>query len=76
MRTISTLDREFASPQAAGLVSSFGRSVQRRYSEWVEHRRAMATVRALHYATDLELRDMGLNRGDIPMILNGRYHRD
>jgi uncharacterized protein YjiS (DUF1127 family) len=76
MRTISALDRAFASPKAAGWVSSIGRTMRSRYSEWAEHRRARATVRALHYATDMELRDMGINRGDIPMILNGRYHRD
>ena len=76
MRTISTPDRAFVGHTPTGWLSSLGRSVRRRYSDWAEHRRAMATARALQYATDLELRDMGINRGDIPMILNGRYHRD
>ena len=76
MRIISTHDRVFVGHTPTGWLSSLDRGVRRRYSDWAEHRRAMATVRALQYATDLELRDMGINRGDIPLILNGRYHRD
>ena len=71
-----TINRAFVGRMPSGWLSSLGRRLRRRYSDWTEHRRAMATACALQYATDHELRDMGINRGDIPMILNGRYHRD
>jgi uncharacterized protein YjiS (DUF1127 family) len=50
--------------------------VRRRYSDWPARRREVAIARALFYLTDVELRDMGINRSDIPTIINGSYRRD
>jgi len=30
----------------------------------------------LYHFTDMELRDIGLNRGDLPAIAKGTYRRD
>ena len=38
--------------------------------------RAAAEIQRLYHCTDMELRDMGLNRGDIPAIAKGTYRRD
>jgi uncharacterized protein YjiS (DUF1127 family) len=73
MRTIAVHDRAL---QASGWLSNLGRTMRHRYSGWAEHRRAAATARVLYNATDTELRDMGLNRGDIPAVVAGTYRRD
>ena len=73
MRTIVVQDETF---QAGGWLSGFGRTVRHRYSDWAQHRRASATARALQCATDMELRDMGISRGDIPAIVSGSTGRD
>ena len=39
-------------------------------------RSVMRDVRQLHLRTDRELRDMGLNRSDLPAIIKGVYRRD
>jgi hypothetical protein len=51
MRTIAAHN---VALQAGGWLSSLGRTVRHRYSDWAEHRRAMATARALYYATDMK----------------------
>jgi uncharacterized protein YjiS (DUF1127 family) len=48
--------------------------VRRRYSDWAARRREVAM--ALYCLTDVELRDMGINRSDIPTIVSGSYRRD
>jgi uncharacterized protein YjiS (DUF1127 family) len=53
----------------AGWLSALRGVVRRRYSDWDVRRREMAAARALYYATDIELRDMGINRGDISAIV-------
>jgi uncharacterized protein YjiS (DUF1127 family) len=50
--------------------------MRRRYSDWAVRRREMAAARALYYATDIELRDMGINRGDISAVVRGNCRRD
>jgi len=50
--------------------------VRDRYSDWADQRRATATAQALYSATDMELRDMGLSRGDIPAIVSRTCRRD
>ena len=59
-----------------GRLPGLGDVVRRRYSAWAARRRELATARALYYATDIELRDMGINRGDIPAVVSGTYCRD
>jgi uncharacterized protein YjiS (DUF1127 family) len=73
MRTIASHDGAF---RAGGWLSSVGRSVWHHYSDWAEHQRATAMARALYNATDIELRDVGLSRGDIPAIISRTYRRD
>jgi uncharacterized protein YjiS (DUF1127 family) len=51
-------------------------AIRRRYSVWVDHRREAAIARALYCASDIELRDMGITRGDIPAIVSRSYRRD
>jgi len=55
---------------------AIGRGIRKRYSEWATHRCEMAMARALYYATDVELRDMGINRGDISAVVRRSYRRD
>jgi uncharacterized protein YjiS (DUF1127 family) len=73
MRTIASHDGAF---QPGDWLSSLGRIVRDRYSDWADQRRATATAQALYYATDMELRDMGLSRCDIPAIVSRTCRRD
>ena len=63
-----------SSPSAwvSGLGATLGRFVFR----LAARHRAAADVRQLYRCTERELQDMGLNRGDIPSIINGTYRRD
>jgi uncharacterized protein YjiS (DUF1127 family) len=47
---------------------SFGRM-------WAARHRAAVEIQHLYRATDLELRDLGLTRADIPAITRGTYRR-
>jgi uncharacterized protein YjiS (DUF1127 family) len=42
----------------------------------VARHRAVAEIQQLYHCTDMELRDIGLNRGDLPAIAKGTYRRD
>jgi uncharacterized protein YjiS (DUF1127 family) len=59
----------------ASWLSALSGVVRHRYSDWAVRRREMA-ARAPCYATDMELRDMGINRGDISASIRGNYCRD
>ena len=63
-------------PIISGRLSGLLDVVRRRCSAWASRRRELATARALYYATDMELRDMGINRSDIPAVVNRTYCRD
>jgi uncharacterized protein YjiS (DUF1127 family) len=72
-----------SSPNAAvpiavttGWLSALHGVVRRRYSDWAVRRRETAAARALFSATDIELQDMGINRGDVSAIVRGDYRRD
>jgi len=54
----------------------FGRTIRQHYSGWAAQRRERAFAQALYYATDVELRDMGITRGDIPAVVSRSYRRD
>jgi uncharacterized protein YjiS (DUF1127 family) len=45
-------------------------------ARWAARRNAARDVRQLYLSTDRELRDMGLNRSDLPAIIRGVYRRD
>jgi uncharacterized protein YjiS (DUF1127 family) len=60
----------------AGWLLAIGRTIRERYSHWAERRCERAVARALYYASDIELRDMGINRGDIHAVASGTYRRD
>jgi uncharacterized protein YjiS (DUF1127 family) len=55
-----------------GWLLAIGRALRQRYST----RREAALARALYCASDIELRDMGITRGDIPAIVSRSYRRD
>ena len=61
---------------AGAWVSGLGATLGRFVSRLAARHRAAADVRQLYRCTDRELQDMGLNRGDIPSIINGTYRRD
>jgi uncharacterized protein YjiS (DUF1127 family) len=45
-------------------------------SRWAARHRAAADARQLYRFTDMELRDIGLSRGDLPAVIKGTYGRD
>jgi uncharacterized protein YjiS (DUF1127 family) len=59
-----------------GWLLAIGRVLRQRYSAWADTRREAALARALYGASDIELRDMGITRGDIPVIVSRSYRRD
>jgi uncharacterized protein YjiS (DUF1127 family) len=69
---ISGSDREFGGSAGSWISTQFGRLVSRMAAR---HRTA-TQIRQLDRLTDRELRDMGLNRSDLPAIINGTYRRD
>ena len=69
-------DMEFARAATSGWLPGIGGIVRRRYSDRAARRRELAMAQALYQLTDIELRDMGINRGDIPSVVSGTYCRD
>jgi|ERR1700722_1700500 hypothetical protein len=76
MYVISSRNTALQGAATSSWLSAVGGVVRSRYSDWAARRREMAVARALYYATDVELRDMGINRGDIAAIVSGNYRRD
>ena len=62
--------------EAAQRVSGLGAWIRRFGAALAAHYRAAAEIQQLHHFTDMELRDIGLNRGDLPAIAKGTYRRD
>jgi uncharacterized protein YjiS (DUF1127 family) len=61
------------------LLSGFrdwGARIRRFGTALVARHRAVAEIQQLYHCTDMELRDIGLNRGDLPAIAKGTYRRD
>jgi uncharacterized protein YjiS (DUF1127 family) len=76
MYVVSSRDVSLRGAANTGWLSALRGVARRRYSDWAARRRELAAMRALYYATDLALRDMGINRGDISAIVRGSYRRD
>lgn len=57
-------------------LDGLGAKLRRIGAGWTRRRQAAREAQVLYNATDFELRDMGLSRGDIPAIINGTYRRD
>ena len=57
-------------------VSGLGATLGRFASRLAARHRAVADIRQLYRCTNREFQDMGLNRGDIPSIIDGTYRRD
>lgn len=76
MYVVSSRNATVTGGVTIGWLSALRGVVHRRYSDWAVRRRETAAARALYHATDTELRDMGINRGDIGPIVRGNYRRD
>lgn len=73
---VASSDHELPRATITGWLLGAGRTIRQHYSDWAAKRRELATARALHNATDIELRDMGICRGEIPAVVSGIYRRD
>ena len=62
--------------EAAQWVSGLGARIRRFGTALAARHRAVAEIQQLYRCTDMELRDIGLNRGDLPAIAKGTYRRD
>ena len=62
--------------KAGQWVSGLGARIRRFGTALAARHRAAAEIQQLYHCTDMELRDMGLNRGDLPAIAKGTYRRD
>ena len=62
--------------EAAQWVSGLGARIRRFGTALAARHRAVAEIQRLYHCTDMELRDIGLNRGDLPAIAKGTYRRD
>ena len=62
--------------EAAQWVSGLGARIRRFGAALAARHRAVAEIQQLYHCTDMELRDIGLSRGDLPAIAKGTYRRD
>ena len=62
--------------EAGQWVSGLGARIRRFGTALAARHRAAAEIQQLYHFTDMELRDIGLSRGDIPAIAKGMYRRD
>jgi uncharacterized protein YjiS (DUF1127 family) len=75
MRTIS-VHGAVSGGRTSDWLEAMGSRLRRFGAAWEERRRLAQDVAALYQLPEAELRDMGLNRGDLPAVLSGRYRRD
>jgi uncharacterized protein YjiS (DUF1127 family) len=59
--------------QLRGLLRGSWAVLRRLGAAWADRRRTSASAWQLYLCSDRELRDMGLNRGDIPAVIRGTY---
>ena len=62
--------------EPAQWVSGLGARIRRFGTALAARHRAVTEIQRLYHCTDMELRDIGLNRGDLPAIAKGTYRRD
>lgn len=76
MRAMVAPGGAFSGENDSSRLAHLGVAIRRRWTDWAERRRMRAVARVLYNCTDHELHDMGLNRGDIPAVVNGTYRPD
>ena len=77
MRTLVAPGGAVSNSSAGGSwFDGLGAKLRRLGANWATRRQAVREAQVLYNATDMELRDMGLSRGEIPAIINGTYRRD
>ena len=59
-----------------GLAQAWTSLMQRMERARADRRRVRQLTRELQMCSDLDLRDMGLSRCDIPAVIGGTYSRD
>ncbi len=63
-------------PEVNGWPSRVTAGLDRIIAGWTARRRAARDIQELYAFSTRELRDMGLNRSDLPAVARGSYRRD